>query len=177
LRKNELNKPSVFKAFCGALHQLPSSILYLDLSGNGFNSTDYNLLSQFSRLPKTLKFISFGLERPVDLQAQMNKALMPAYLPRLINQPLNVMQKAQLLLNDYTQGNSWFWRTIYGYWNRHHLPVVSKLFYEISKGHIQFIEDILHQLSLLEMQNEAGALAKSTALLYKEVPQWRAYNI
>lgn len=115
LRKNDLNKPSVFKAFCGALHQLPSSILYLDLSGNGFNSTDYNLLSQFSRLPKTLKFISFGLERPVDLQAQMNKAFMPAYLPRLINQPLNVMQKAQLLLNDYTQGNSWFWRTIYGY--------------------------------------------------------------
>jgi Leucine-rich repeat (LRR) protein len=162
LRNNHLSGLAASSAaFLEGLKYLPPHIKFLDLSSNGFELEYSSLLREkFIRLPASVEYLALGKERPVSLSATLERRVFPEHFFKLTRELGSNEEKLMVLLNDYTQSNSRFKRMICGYWNRRHLPEVNRLMFWLAQGYLKNLEDIQHQLNLIKMPNEGGALAK-----------------
>ena len=77
------------------------------------------------------------------------------------------MQQVRAVLDDYTKGDSQFWRAVYFHWNRHNTAEVAQIVTRIDQGLITNISDVLSELNLIEKSNDIGSLAKRISFMAK----------
>ncbi|MCL9685527.1 DUF5617 domain-containing protein [Legionella maioricensis] len=150
------------------LRKIPKRVTYLDLSDNGFEDYDAEQLSElFFHLPPTVKLVSLGSEKPLSPADHIALRRYPDSYEELTVHCVDIMQKARTILDDYTKGDSRFWRTVYFHWNRHNTAEVAQIVTRIDQGLITNINDVLSELNLIEKSNDIGSLAKRISFMAK----------
>lgn len=167
LRANGFGQTQATRAFIiQVLAELPEQITYLDLSDNGFEYYDAKQLSNlFLHLPPTVKLVSLGSEKPLSPAKHIALKHYPGSYKELTTHRVDLMQKVRAVLNDYTKGDSEFWRTVYFHWNRHHTAEVAQIVTLIDQGLITSISDVLAELNLINKSNDIGSLAKRISFM------------
>ncbi len=150
------------------LGRIPRRITYVDLSDNGFEYYDAEQLSAlFSHLPPTVKWVSLGAEKPLSPAEHIALRQYPESYEELIANCVDIMQQVRAVLDDYTKGDSQFWRAVYFHWNRHNTAEVAQIVTRIDQGLITNISDVLSELNLIEKSNDIGSLAKRISFMAK----------
>lgn len=160
------------EVFIAMLKEIPKNIDCLDLSDHGFEYYDATELTNLLiNLPQTVRFIVLGQEKPLTLEEQLGKRQWPAHYQTLTCNATTVMNKARVLLADYTKDNSAFWRFLTGHWNRHHIKEVSEIVMSIEKGLINNLTDLFYELDKVDKSNEAGSLSRRFSFLLQSAWQ------
>ncbi len=169
LRANGFGKTIETQVFIiQVLGLIPEQITYLDLSDNGFEHYNAEQLSDlFTHLPPTVTLVSLGPEKPLSPAEHIALRQYPESYESLTENCSNTMQLVRAILDDYTKGDSAFWRAIFFHWNRHHTQEVAKIVTLIDEGLITSISDVLNELHLIDKSNDIGSLAKRISFLTK----------
>ncbi|CEG55987.1 DUF5617 domain-containing protein [Legionella fallonii] len=169
LRANGFGQTVETRAFIiQVLGLIPRKITYLDLSDNGFEYYNAEQLSDlFSRLPPTVKWVSLGPEKPLSPADHIALRQYPESYDALMTNCTDIMQQVRAILDDYTKGDSAFWRAIFFHWNRHHTEEVAQIVTRIDEGLITNISDVLSELNLIDKSNDIGSLAKRISFMTK----------
>jgi hypothetical protein len=167
LRGNGLGTDKSKLAFTAEMFKaIPKTITYVDFSDNGLQDSDGEQLRKwFVHLPSTVIWITIDQEKPLSLKSQIACRQWPHYFSSVASGMSDVLLQARTLLNDYTKGDSAFWRFICLHWNRHHTAEVARWVTYMDKGLLTNIQDVLGELERLEKVNETGCLAKRTSFL------------
>lgn len=148
-----------------ALEFIPEYISYLDLSAHGFEGYDAEALTQlFINLPTTIHYISLTHEKGISPFHQIALRQWPSSYNQITQLP-NALQQARSILDDYTKGDSPFWRFLFLHWARQNTDEVAKLVKHIDMGLITNITDLLHELDNINKLNPVGSLAKRISFL------------
>jgi len=160
------------KVFIEVMKDIPGNIECLDLSDNGFEyKTAGELEELFFYLPAHIKKVRLGNESPISHTLQIARHQWPeSYLEFITGDTISELQQARKILNDYTKGDSAFWRFIYGHWERHHIEVVARLVRQIDDGLITNMEDLSYELGQIKLINEVGSLARRFSFLTSQQP-------
>ncbi|WP_133129531.1 DUF5617 domain-containing protein [Legionella yabuuchiae] len=163
-----LHNPESSQALFGALRGLPKNIAYIDLSGNGFERASSEILKQlFASLPETVTHISISQEKPVSPAQYIAKHHWPSWFPTYVANETDLMKQARKMLDDYTKGDSPFWRFLTFHWVREHVAEVAKIVRAMDDGIITNMDDLMGELEAINLDNEIGSLAQRIAFLYK----------
>ncbi len=155
-----------------ALPFIPTQIIYLDLSENGFERMTPEQLKQFlDPLPKNVRLISLSAATPLSPVKHIARAYQPTSYRQITERIENDLQKGRALLNDYTKGNSVFYRVATGHWNRHHVDNVAQIVALIDKGVIKQVSDLQESLEEIPLRNDNGSLARRLHFIAQMRPQ------
>ena len=158
------------QAFLEVIKEIPDHITYLDLSENGFEF-DHDALSRtkqlLTNLPATVQYVSLAHEQPLSPAKHLARiAWSNRYLPlRLVTQTQTPMQQARILLDDYTQGDSAFFRVIKGRWNRPCADEIAKIVQCIDHDLITSTIDLSAELEQLPVQNYGESLSSRISFI------------
>lgn len=159
-----------------AMKDVPKTVQVLDLRGNGFEYLTANLLMMWlGAIPSHIKVL-LSEDVPLTLTNYALRLSIPdryrtmtAGFPKFLN-------KAEILLDDYTQGDSLLRRILVGYWNRNHIQVVDKIVWKIRKDMLMNIRDVIYEFSAIRLKNDNGSLAKIITFLIHELEKVEAPN-
>ncbi len=154
-----------------AFQFFPPHVELIDLRGNGFEFMEpKHLQDLLGKIPKDMKIL-LSQEILATLTQYLIRMDTPEFYRSLIGNYTKFLDKAQILLNDYTQGDSPLMRLLMGYWNwnRNHIYDVDKVVVKIQQGLIQNIRDAFHGFMKILLKNQTGALAKSLMYLILEL--------
>jgi Domain of unknown function (DUF5617) len=110
--------------------------------------------------------LSLELDKYRDLTARQTKILQQLQGTWSKNAEHAPLDKAKLLLQDYTKSNSRIMRIFTGCWNRHHIAEVTAIQKDVS---IATVEQLLEKLGNIKLKNSEGHLATIIRFLATEV--------
>jgi hypothetical protein len=152
-----------------AFQFFPAHVELIDLRGNGFEFMEpVHLQEWLGQIPKDIKIL-LTKEIPATLTHYLLRMDAPEFYRTMIGNYTKFLDKARILLNDYTQGDSIWMRLLMGYWNRNHIQDVDRVVMKIELGLIQNIRDVFHEFMKISLKNGTGALAKSLMFLILEL--------
>lgn len=154
-------------AFRRALHLIPGSIITLDLRENSFEHLNREELNKlFAPLPRTIQQVFLSGKEAKPIAVWLERVTWPQRyqdMTAAARAKGNIVKVAEILLNDYTKGNSWFMLILSLHWNRHYLTTVSKLVAKIKDPKntaYKNIDTILTDLKAIDTKNYCGSLAR-----------------
>lgn len=155
----------VFQAF----KEFPQTVQVVDLRGNSFEKLPELLLKMWlSSMPSHIKII-ISEEIPVTFSQYVLRMAIPDFYRTMTHEHPKFLDKASILLDDYTQGDSVLRRFFNGYWNRNHIQQVDKMVWKIRKNLIGNIRDVIQEFSAMSLKNDTGSLAKIIMYLICEL--------
>ena len=158
------------QAFLEVIKEIPDHITYLDLSENGFEF-DHDALSRtkqlLTNLPATVQYVSLAHEQPLSAAKHLARIdWSNRYLPLKLLRPTQTpMQQARILLDDYTQGDSVFFRVIKGRWNSPCADEVAKIVQCIDHDLISSTIDLSAELEQIPVQNYGESLSSRISFI------------
>jgi len=158
--------------FTKALHNIPVDITHLDLSHNGFELFNgEQLQALFVHLPPTVLTVTIAEGKPLRPTIHIAVRYWPHAYETFLTPTLNLLQQARALLDDYTKGDSKFWRFLFLHWARHHIEDIVRLVMRIDNGLITDAQDLLGELALIEPVNKVGSLSRRISFLNSKLLQ------
>jgi len=152
--------------FIEIIGDIPKRMTHLNLSHNGFESFNgEQLQALFVNLPPTVLTIALDDGKPLSPATHMGAHYWPSAYQTLLIPTVNLLQQARALLDDYTKGDSKFWRLFFLHWARHHTEDIVRLVMRIDCGVIIDVQDLLGELALIEPVNQVGSLSRRISFL------------
>jgi len=119
----------------------------------------------FVQLPPTVLHVKIGDGKPLSPAIHIGVRRWPHSYESLIKPCVDLLLQARALLDDYTKGDSWYWRVFFLHWARHHTDEVARLVMRIDNGLINNTQDLLGELALIEPRNEVRSLGRRISFL------------